>query len=67
MCPTAVLRPLAMMVVHSTKPIIMSHTGAKGVWNTKRLASDELIQAIAAKGGVVGIEVAHTPPCQRPV
>lgn len=48
-------------VVHSTKPIIMSHTGAKGVWNTKRLASDELIQAIAAKGGVVGIEAApHT-------
>ena len=48
-------------VMHSTKPIIMSHTGAKGVWNTKRLASDELIQAIAAKGGVVGIEAApHT-------
>ena len=46
-------------VVHSTKPIIMSHTGAKGVWNTKRLASDELIQAIAAKGGVVGMYGDH--------
>lgn len=48
-------------VMYSQKPVIMSHTGAKGVWNTKRMASDELLQAIAAKGGVVGIEAApHT-------
>lgn len=48
-------------VMHSQKPVIMSHTGAKGVWNTKRMASDELICAIAQKGGVVGIEAApHT-------
>ena len=48
-------------VMHSAKPIIMSHTGAKGVWDIRRLASDELIRAIASRGGVVGIEAApHT-------
>ena len=48
-------------VMHSTKPIIASHMGAKGVWNIKRMAGDELIQAIAKKGGVIGIEAApHT-------
>ena len=48
-------------ITYSKKPIIMSHVGAKGVWNTKRMASDEMIQAVAAKGGVVGIEAApHT-------
>ena len=48
-------------VMHSSKPIIASHVGAKGVWNTKRMASDELIQAVAKKGGVIGIEAApHT-------
>ncbi len=45
-------------ITYSKKPIIMSHVGAKGVWNTKRMASDEMIQAVAAKGGVVGIEAA---------
>ena len=48
-------------VQHSTKPILASHIGAKGVWNIKRLAGDELLRAIAAKGGVIGIEAApHT-------
>ena len=48
-------------VMHSSKPIIASHVGAKGVWNTKRMASDELIRAVGEKGGVVGIEAApHT-------
>ena len=48
-------------ITYSKKPIIMSHVGAKGVWNTKRMASDEMIQAVAVKGGVVGIEAApHT-------
>ncbi|SFP25435.1 membrane dipeptidase [Oscillibacter sp. PC13] len=48
-------------VMHSKKPIIASHVGAKGVWPTKRMASDELIKAVAEKGGVIGIEAApHT-------
>ena len=48
-------------VMYSKKPIIASHVGAKSVWPTKRMASDELIQAVAKKGGVIGIEAApHT-------
>ena len=48
-------------VMYSKKPIIASHVGAKSVWPTKRMASDELIQAVAKTGGVIGIEAApHT-------
>jgi membrane dipeptidase len=47
--------------VLSKKPIIASHVGAKGVWNTKRMADDRLIRAVAEGGGVIGIEAApHT-------
>ena len=45
----------------SKKPIIISHVGAKTVWNSKRMASDDVLKACAAKGGVIGIEAApHT-------
>jgi len=45
----------------SSVPICMSHTGAKALWKSRRLASDEALKAIAAKGGVIGIEAApHT-------
>ena len=48
-------------VTASRKPIIMSHCGAKGVWNIRRMATDELIKAVADGGGVLGIEAApHT-------
>ena len=48
-------------ITYSKKPILMSHVGAKGVWNIKRLASDEVIKAVGAGGGVIGIEAApHT-------
>jgi membrane dipeptidase len=45
----------------SSVPICMSHTGARTLWNSKRLATDDAIRAVAAGGGVVGIEAApHT-------
>ncbi|HXV59899.1 MAG TPA: membrane dipeptidase [Vicinamibacteria bacterium] len=45
----------------STKPIFLSHTGARSLWNIKRLAPDEVLEACAGKGGVIGIEAApHT-------
>lgn len=45
----------------STKPIFISHVGAKGLWDSKRLAPDEVLLACAKKGGVIGIEAApHT-------
>jgi len=39
----------------SKDPIIVSHTGARGVHPTGRMASDEEMQAVAAKGGLIGI------------
>lgn len=45
----------------SSVPICMSHTGARALWNSKRLTTDEAMKAVAAGGGVIGIEAApHT-------
>jgi membrane dipeptidase len=45
----------------SQKPIFITHAGARGLWNTKRMKPDEVLKAMAAKGGVIGIEAApHT-------
>jgi len=45
----------------STKPIFMSHVGAKSLWDSKRLAPDDVLKACAEKGGIIGIEAApHT-------
>ena len=45
----------------SEKPVVLSHIGARALWDSKRLAPDEVIEAVAAKGGVIGIEAApHT-------
>ena len=45
----------------SEKPTFITHTGARSLWNMKRLMPDEALLACAAKGGVIGIEAApHT-------
>lgn len=45
----------------SDRPIVLSHIGARALWDSNRLAPDELLEACAAKGGVIGIEAApHT-------
>lgn len=45
----------------SEQPIVLSHIGARALWNTNRMAPDEVLEACAAKGGVIGIEAApHT-------
>jgi membrane dipeptidase len=38
----------------SSAPVVITHANAKGVHDSPRNISDELIQAIAAQGGVVG-------------
>lgn len=46
---------------HSADPIVLSHVGARALWDSKRLCPDEVLKAVAAKGGVIGIESApHT-------
>jgi len=45
----------------SQKPIFITHAGARGLWNTRRMKPDEVIERCADKGGVIGIEAApHT-------
>jgi len=49
------------VIDYSSKPIFMSHVGAKALWDSRRLAPDHVLKACAAKGGVIGIEAApHT-------
>jgi membrane dipeptidase len=48
-------------IEHSEKPILLSHIGARALWESNRLAPDEVLEACAAKGGVIGVEAApHT-------
>lgn len=50
----------------SRHPIFLTHTGARGLWNIRRLAPDNVIRAVADKGGVIGIEAApHTTVSRR--
>lgn len=45
----------------SSVPIFITHAGARGLWPTNRMKSDEVITACADRGGVIGIEAApHT-------
>lgn len=45
----------------SDAPIVLSHIGARALWDSKRLAPDPVLEACARKGGVIGIEAApHT-------
>ena len=54
------------VITASTKPIFLTHTGARSLWNINRLASDIVIKACAEKGGVIGVEAApHTTLTQN--
>ncbi|HMA59950.1 MAG TPA: membrane dipeptidase [Halanaerobiales bacterium] len=45
----------------SDKPVFISHAGARSLWDSPRLKSDEVLKACAKNDGVIGIEAApHT-------
>jgi membrane dipeptidase len=45
----------------SQKPITITHAGARGLWNSRRMKTDETLKRMAEKGGVIGVEAApHT-------
>ncbi|MFN2157615.1 MAG: dipeptidase, partial [Anaerolineae bacterium] len=45
----------------SEAPTLISHVGARALWNTNRMKPDSVLKACAEKGGVIGIEAApHT-------
>lgn len=49
---------------HSTRPVVFSHSNVRGVYDVKRNISDEQIQAVAASGGVIGMNA--FPPTVTP-
>src|SRR5215831_13969461 len=50
----------------SELPIVISHAGARSLWNTRRLKPNHVLEALAAKSGVLGIEAApHTTLTER--
>jgi membrane dipeptidase len=48
-------------IATSSKPIFITHAGARALWNTRRMKPDLVLKACAERGGVIGIEAApHT-------
>lgn len=46
---------------HSQRPVLITHAGARAVWETARMKPDSVLRACAESGGVIGIEAApHT-------
>jgi membrane dipeptidase len=43
------------LISHARKPMIFSHSNPRALWDHPRNISDRLIEACAAKGGVIGI------------
>jgi membrane dipeptidase len=56
-------------IAASEKPVLITHAGARGVWNSPRMKPDEVLVACASKGGLIGIEAAphSTLSAQRAV
>ena len=48
-------RTMAEAAAFAKRPLVISHTGARGVADHPRNAGDDVIRAVADKGGVVGI------------
>jgi membrane dipeptidase len=43
------------------KPVFITHAGARAVWDTPRMKPDDVLRAVAATGGVIGMSAApHT-------
>ena len=47
----------------ATRPLVVSHTGVKGICDNNRNLSDDQIRAVAAKGGLIGIGYWDTATC----
>jgi membrane dipeptidase len=39
----------------SSQPVFITHAGARAVWNSPRMKSDEVLKACAKKGGIIGV------------
>ncbi|MFC2037476.1 dipeptidase [Chloroflexota bacterium] len=54
-------RTAADAIELSEKPTLITHAGARALWNTNRMMPDDVLRACGEKGGVIGVEAApHT-------
>ncbi|HEY5986264.1 MAG TPA: membrane dipeptidase, partial [Streptosporangiaceae bacterium] len=45
----------------SERPVLITHAGARAVWDTPRMKPDDVLRAVADTGGVIGMSAApHT-------
>jgi len=45
----------------SDRPVLLTHAGARAVWDTPRMKPDDVLRAVAGTGGVIGMSAApHT-------
>jgi membrane dipeptidase len=45
----------------SSRPVLITHAGARAVWGTPRMKPDDVLRAVAGSGGVIGMSAApHT-------
>jgi membrane dipeptidase len=42
----------------SREPVVISHAGARALWPSRRMKPDPVLRAVAATGGVIGVEAA---------
>ena len=46
---------------HSERPVLITHAGARAVWDIPRMKPDDVLRAVAGTGGVIGMSAApHT-------
>jgi membrane dipeptidase len=45
-------------IAASEKPVLITHAGARGVWNSPRMKPDDVVRACAERGGLIGVEAA---------
>ncbi|MDO4572541.1 MAG: membrane dipeptidase [Clostridia bacterium] len=56
-------RAIEDILSRATRPVFASHSNARAVHNAPRALADEHIRAIAAQGGVVGVNFYHEQLC----
>lgn len=42
----------------STRPVVVSHAGSRTLWPSARMKPDDVLRAVAATGGLIGVEAA---------
>lgn len=60
-------RTIADVTDLATKPLLISHTGVRGICDNPRNISDEAIRRIAARNGVIGIAYFELATCSKDV